>query len=98
MRRQEKSQFELGAVFITPGALKALEEAGQSPWEFLRRHRAGDWGELCEEDKEENEFSLREGLRILSAYHTRKGREDLGDHRSRSLSDHPAPAGRVLSP
>jgi len=68
-----KPEFELGGIFITPGALKALEEAGQSPWEFLRRHRAGDWGELCKEDKEENELSLREGFRLLSAYRTQKG-------------------------
>lgn len=68
-----EKKVELGSVFLTPGALDALREAGQSPWEFLRRHQAGDWGELCEEDKEENELSLREGFRLLSAYTTRKG-------------------------
>lgn len=71
--KEFKPKFELGDVVITPGALKALEEAGQSPWEFLSRHQAGDWGELCEEDKEENELSLREGFRLFSAYTTRKG-------------------------
>lgn len=73
MRSQGEPRFELGAVFITPGALEALKDAGQSPWEFLRRHQAGDWGDLPEEDKEENELSLREGFRLLSAYRTRKG-------------------------
>ena len=72
-REKPKAQFELGAIFITPGALEALEEAGQDPWEFLRRHQSGDWGEVCEEDKQENELSLREGFRLLSAYTTRKG-------------------------
>jgi len=37
-------------------------------WESLKRHANGDWGHLCQEDKEENELSLREGFRILSAY------------------------------
>jgi hypothetical protein len=39
------------------------------PREFLSRHAQGDWGELDEHDRNENEFSLREGFRILSAYH-----------------------------
>lgn len=34
----------------------------------LRRHAMGDWGKLCEEDKAENELSLKEGFRIQSNY------------------------------
>jgi hypothetical protein len=35
----------------------------------LKRHARGDWGNLSREDKEENEFALREGsLRLFSAY------------------------------
>jgi hypothetical protein len=64
-------RFPLGRVVATPGALRALEEADQTPIEFLERHQAGDWGELCNEDKMENEFSVRNGFRILSAYRTR---------------------------
>ncbi len=64
-------KFSLGRIVATPGALKALEEANQNPFEFLERHQAGDWGELCEEDKCENEFSVLNGFRILSAYRTR---------------------------
>ena len=64
-------RFRLGRVVATPGALKALEEANQNPFEFLERHQTADWGELGEEDKRENEFSVRNGFRILSAYRTR---------------------------
>jgi hypothetical protein len=67
------ARFSLGRVVATPGALKALGEANQKPFEFLERHQTGDWGELCEEDKRENEFSVRNGFRILSAYRTRNG-------------------------
>lgn len=63
-------KFPLGRIVATPGALKALEETNQNPLEFLERHQAGDWGELCEEDKHENEFSVCNGFRILSAYRT----------------------------
>lgn len=34
----------------------------------LNRHLAGDWGDLCKEDKAENEFSLDKNLRLFSAY------------------------------
>jgi len=64
-------KFSLGRVVATPGALRALAEANQSPFEFIERHQAGDWGELCEEDQKENEFSVQNGFRILSAYRTR---------------------------
>jgi hypothetical protein len=66
-------RFPLGRIVATPGALRALEQANQKPFEFLERHQAGDWGELCEEDKRENEFSVRNGFRILSSYRTRNG-------------------------
>jgi hypothetical protein len=65
--------FPLGHVVATPGALQALEAAGEQPAQFLDRHVSGDWGELDEEDKRENEFSLRNGFRILSAYTTSGG-------------------------
>jgi hypothetical protein len=64
-------KFSLGRIVATPGALKTFEEANQNPFEFIERHQTGDWGELCEEDKRENEFSVRNGFRILSAYRTR---------------------------
>ncbi len=64
-------KFSLGLVVATPGALRALDQANHSAFEFLKRHQAGDWGEVCEEDKRENEFSVRNGFRILSAYRTR---------------------------
>ena len=34
----------------------------------LTRHCRGDWGNLTDEDKQENELSLKEGYRLLSAY------------------------------
>ncbi len=61
--------FHLGRVVATPGALEALERAGQPPIDYLQRHARGDWGEgLCEEDKRANAEALRSGARLLSAY------------------------------
>jgi hypothetical protein len=36
--------------------------------QFMARHQAGDWGEVPQEDRQENEFSLQHGFRLLSAY------------------------------
>ena len=61
-------RFSLGQVVATPGALEALRSAEQEPVGFLARHVTGDWGDLEEEDKQENELSVEQGYRILSAY------------------------------
>ncbi len=66
-------KFPLGQVVATPGAIDALANTGNSPEEFLDRHVRGDWGELSEQDRQENEVSLTEGFRILSAYVLRDG-------------------------
>ncbi|MBV8347314.1 MAG: hypothetical protein JOZ49_07225 [Mycolicibacterium sp.] len=60
--------FPSGCLVATPGALALLEQTNKSPLEFLSRHLRGDWGDLCPEDKAENEFSLKNGFRILSSY------------------------------
>jgi hypothetical protein len=66
--RGNVGKFPLGRVVATPGALEALEATGQHPLSFLTRHARGDWGELDQEDRAENEYSLTHGLRLLSAY------------------------------
>jgi hypothetical protein len=60
--------FCCGKIVATPGALALLEKVQKSPAEFLSRHLRGDWGELCPEDKTENELSLKHGFRLLSSY------------------------------
>jgi hypothetical protein len=70
-----KSLFPLGEIVSTPGALTALQEAGHLPAEFLSRHATGDWGDLCEADRQENELSLREGYRLFSSYILRNGQK-----------------------
>jgi len=72
-QRPNFSRFPLGETYITPGAEEALMLAGQTGIEFLRLHMSGDFGELADDDAQENELSLQEGLRVLSAYRTAKG-------------------------
>lgn len=69
------TRFALGQTYITPGAEEALQIAGQTAIEFLRRHISCDWSELSDEDAGENEFSMTEGFRVLSAYRTAQGQK-----------------------
>ena len=81
LRKQEKFKkecvlkplFDLGQIVGTPGALQALIEAQQPPDELLNRHHKGDWGDLCDEDKQENELSVENGFRIFSVYELKNG-------------------------
>ena len=63
-------RFALGQIAVTPSAAQALQRAGQVPEEFLDRHARGDWGDLTEAEKEENDRGLAEGIhvRFLSIY------------------------------
>ena len=61
-------RFPLGQVVATPGALSALISLRVSPWTQLARHVRGDWGELDDHDRRENERALTEETRLLSAY------------------------------
>ena len=72
MIMKQKPKFKLGQMCSTPGALEAMNDAEQSPMEFVRRHVSGDWGEVCAEDQQANEDALDSNLRLLSAYRTKK--------------------------
>ena len=61
-------KFPLGQVVATPGALRVLEEKRVSPELLLKRHQNGDWGTIPEEDRTENEISLKQGFRVMSSY------------------------------
>src|SRR5438552_1980534 len=64
-------KFSLGRMVATPNALSRLTH--EDVLKALARHAAGDWGDVCPEDWQENELSLREGFRLLSVYRTSTG-------------------------
>lgn len=66
-------RFQLGRIFITPGAIDALEDSGESAQTFINRHARLEQGELSDEDHRENLFSVSRQLRIFSAFKTAKG-------------------------
>lgn len=66
-----RARFPLGQLVITPNALSRLSH--DDVLAALARHAAGDWGEVCEEDRRENELSLERGFRLLSVYRSVAG-------------------------
>jgi hypothetical protein len=61
--------FGLGKLAATPGALDDLRANGQAATELIKRHRAGDFGEVSEGDAAANRQDIADGIgRVLSAY------------------------------
>jgi hypothetical protein len=65
------AKFRLGRIVATPNALAKLTQPDILT--AIQRHQAGDWGDIGDDDREENELSLREGFRLFSVYHSFSG-------------------------
>jgi hypothetical protein len=64
-------RFEIGTTVFTPGVGALLKFPSMASVElapFMNRHRAGDWGDMCEEDKASNEDALKYDGRLMSCY------------------------------
>ena len=63
--------FNTGQIVATRGV---YDLACQNPdfaqfiQKSLNRHVNGDWGDVDEEDKQTNDYDLKHGMRVLSAY------------------------------
>ncbi len=64
----EKPKFSLGRTVATPAAIQFMQENGVDHNKIMARHHFGDWGDLCEEDKQQNEWALINGERLMSSY------------------------------
>ena len=64
------SLFSPGQVFKTPGAADIPQTVLLAA---LKRHLSGDWGDVSEDDKQSNDEAVKDGDRILSAYHAPDG-------------------------
>jgi hypothetical protein len=61
-------RFKLGRIFATPAAVEAIADARVSIIDLLIRHMLGDWGDLPEFDRQQNDLALTAGARLLSSY------------------------------
>jgi hypothetical protein len=60
--------FSLGKCVITPGAEEIMDENETLTDDLLKRHIAGDCGDMCEEDRMQNEVAIKHGFRVMSSY------------------------------
>lgn len=63
---EKKNLFESGQLVSTRGAIREFTQP--EAFELLTRHFNGDWGDLDDFDKEQNDIALKGGGRLLSAY------------------------------
>lgn len=67
------SKFSLGQLLATPGVLEAVKLSGDDLPSLISRHARGDWGDVSEGDRKANDRDVRDGNRLLSAYHLKDG-------------------------
>lgn len=63
-------RFRLGQIAITLEAKESLD--GSEVEEALARHASGDWGDLSDAEKADNDESLKKGDQVVSVYHSRR--------------------------
>jgi hypothetical protein len=64
-------KFNPGRLVMTRGVNDLIadnEEFAQHVLLSIKRHLAGDWGDVCDEDRVANEEALQEGERLFSVY------------------------------
>lgn len=60
--------FKPGQVVATQGAAAVLDKFPSLGSVLISRHLSGDWGNVPPEDARENDFSVKNGYRIISSY------------------------------
>ena len=83
------TKFPLGQIVMTANASGRLDAIAVN--DGLRRHASGDWGDLPPEDAEQNEFGLKHGERLFSAY-------GKGEKRFWIITEHDRSVTTVLLP
>ena len=82
----EKPKFSLGRTVATPAAIQFIQEHGVDHNRIMTRHHFGDWGDVCEEDRRQNEWALKHGERLMSVYNFDAGAVWIITERDRSAT------------
>lgn len=65
------THFRIGQLLMTPGVMDQISH--DEILSAVQRHANCDWGNLCKEDKKQNDLALKNGGRLFSAYRTSQG-------------------------
>ena len=64
-----RARFSPGQVVMTAGVDELVRQGRLNPTPYLRRHLGGDWGDLCDSDRRQNDAALKSGEdRLFSSY------------------------------
>jgi hypothetical protein len=67
-------RFRPGQVFMTIGIAERVRQGWLDPVPFLCRHLNGDWGDLSDDDRRQNDAALQSGEdRLFSSYQVTPG-------------------------
>ncbi len=66
-----ESKFPLGRLVATRNLVARVSPADVHAG--LLRHAQGDWGDVCESDRELNDQGLQDGSRLMSIYSSSTG-------------------------
>jgi len=69
--------FQTGTLDITPAASAALAALGANLSTYLSRHQSGDWGEVDEITRQDNDHAVQHNQPICSTYKLNDGNELL---------------------
>jgi hypothetical protein len=61
-------KFSTQSIVITPGANDLFSGNLDQAYALIDRHFSGDWGEVCEEDAQQNDQAIIDKGMVLSAY------------------------------
>jgi hypothetical protein len=62
----------MGSIAVSPATVRQLTQSELA--EVIRRHSAGDWGDVSSEQQAANELALRNGGPVFSEYRLSGGR------------------------
>jgi hypothetical protein len=65
------AKFRLGQLVSTQNVMSQLTQ--EDILMTIRRHQAGDWGDVTENSQQANERALIEHTRLLAVYHAASG-------------------------
>ncbi|VFR32181.1 FIG146805: Plasmid related protein [plant metagenome] len=67
-RGRRRLLFPIGALVFSEGIHRLMDEGRLDPLPYFQRHTRGDWGDVADDNWQENNAALQSGARLDSFY------------------------------
>jgi len=95
-------KFKYGSLCLSMGINNVIAEKNDLFMKFVMasigRHLMCDWGDMCIEDKNDNDFALKEGGRLFSGYNIPAECGEMEGEKIWIITEHDRSATTVLFP